>query len=217
MKPCNNFHFFFAKFHLHNDPAFQGDELGHVQSRQEFKCGFPGFGRLHSVGCAGSSACGGLWMNHFDLTNFELSVIGPLLPDKCRGMPREYDRHPESILIGDQLPAGSFLPGDKAFEAEWIRKMIEEQDAVAIIPDRINAKADPASSQVLYRLRNRVGCFFDKLKQFWRIAARCEKLAANHIAMIKPATIRIRIRAGGNRRLGSIFVEGSGCAAIRNE
>lgn len=156
-------------------------------------------------------------MNRYDLTDFEWSAIGPLLPNKRRGVPREYDRHLEGVLVEDRLPAGSFLPGDKAYEAEWIGKMIKEHDAVAIIPDRSNARVAQASSQVLDRLRNRAACFFDKLKQFRRIATRCERLAVNHIAMIKPATIRIRFRAGRNQRLGGSFVEGYGFAAIRNE
>ena len=36
---------------------------------------------------------------------------------------------------------------------------------------------------------------FNKLKQFRRIATRYEKLAANYLAMIKLATIRIWLRA----------------------
>ena len=37
--------------------------------------------------------------------------------------------------------------------------------------------------------------FFNKLKQFRRIGTRYEKLAANYLAMIKLATIRIWLRA----------------------
>ena len=52
-----------------------------------------------------------------------------------------------------------------------------------------------AFSPVLYRRRNRVERFFNKLKQFRRIATRYEKLAANYLAMIQIATIRIWLRA----------------------
>ena len=51
------------------------------------------------------------------------------------------------------------------------------------------------SAAILYRLRNRVERFFNKLKQFRRIATRYEKIAANYLAMIKIATIRIWLRA----------------------
>ena len=98
-------------------------------------------------------------------------------------------------LLDDRLPPDSFVLADKAYDAEWIRTMIEAQDAVPIIPDRRGAKTPHAFSRVLYRLRNRVERFFNKLKQFRRIATRYEKLAANYLAMIKIATIRIWLRA----------------------
>ena len=68
---------------------------------------------------------------------------------------------------------------DKAYDAEWIRAMIAAQDAVPIIPDRGTAKTTHACCRELYRLRNRVERFVNKLKQFRRIATRYEKLVAN--------------------------------------
>ena len=97
-------------------------------------------------------------------------------------------------LLDDQLLPDSFLLGDKAYDAEWIRAMIEAQEAVPIIPNRSTTKTPHAFSRDLYRLRNRVERFFGKLKQFRRIATRYEKLAANYLAMIKIATIRIWLR-----------------------
>ena len=95
------------------------------------------------------------------------------------------------VLLDDQLPADSFVLADKAYDAEWIREMIEAQDAVPVIPNRSTAKTPHTFSRDLYRMRNRVERFFNKLKQFRRIATRYEKLAANYLAMIKIATIRI--------------------------
>ena len=63
-----------------------------------------------------------------------------------------------------------------------------------ILPDRRGAKTPHAFSRDLYRMRNLVERFFDKLKQIRRIATRNEKRAANYLAMIKLATIRIRLR-----------------------
>ena len=64
-----------------------------------------------------------------------------------------------------------------------------------IIPYRNTAKTPHAFSRVLYRLRNRVERFFNKLKQCQRIATRYEKLPGKYLAMIKIATIRIWLRA----------------------
>ena len=75
-------------------------------------------------------------------------------------------------LLDDHLPPDSFVFADKAYDAEWIRAMIEAQDAVPIIPDRSTAKTPHAFSRDLYRLRNRIERFFNKLKQFRRIATR---------------------------------------------
>ena len=66
---------------------------------------------------------------------------------------------------------------------------------MANTPDRSNAKATNALSQVLYRLRNRIERFFIKLKQFRRIAIRYKNLAVNYLAMIKLATVRIWLRS----------------------
>ena len=67
-------------------------------------------------------------------------------------------------LLDDQLPPDSFVLADKAYDAEWIGAMIEAQDAVPIIPDRRGTKTPHAFSCELYRLRNRVERFFNKLK-----------------------------------------------------
>ena len=75
-------------------------------------------------------------------------------------------------------------------------------DAVPIIPDRRSSNALHAFSPVLYRMRNRVERFFNKLRQFRRIATRCEKLAANYLAMIKIAAIRIWLRFYKSRQAG---------------
>ena len=97
-------------------------------------------------------------------------------------------------MLDDHLPPDSFVIADKAYDAEWIRAMIEAQDAVPIIPDRSSATRTHAFSRHLDRLRNRVERFFNKLKQCRRIATRYEKLAANYLAMIKIATIRIGLQ-----------------------
>ena len=43
--------------------------------------------------------------------------------------------------------------------------------------------------------RNLVERFFNKIKHFRRIATRYDKLAANYMAMIKLASIRVWLRA----------------------
>ena len=49
-------------------------------------------------------------------------------------------------------------------------------------------------SPCLYRARNFIERFFNKIKQCRRIATRYDRLAANYLAFIKLASIRIWLR-----------------------
>ena len=72
--------------------------------------------------------------------------------------------------------------------------MIQEQGAWAAIPPKSNRTSPICFSPYLYRSRNLVERFFNKIKHFRRIAARYEKLAANYMAMVKLTSIRIWLR-----------------------
>ena len=50
-------------------------------------------------------------------------------------------------------------------------------------------------SPYLYRARNLVEWFFNKIKQYRRVATRYDKLSVNYLAFIKLASIRIWLRA----------------------
>jgi transposase len=49
--------------------------------------------------------------------------------------------------------------------------------------------------KALYRERNQVERFFNKLKQFRRIATRYDKLGATFLAFLQPAAVRISLRS----------------------
>ena len=97
------------------------------------------------------------------------------------------------ILLID-LGEGDVLLGDKAYDADWLRQRIEAQGAAPNIPDKSNRKERHCFSKALYKERNRVERFFNKIKHFRRIATRFEKNAQNYLAMIKLASIRIWMR-----------------------
>ena len=92
------------------------------------------------------------------------------------------------------LRDGNIVLGDKAYDADWVRAQIEVQGAAANIPDRSNRKENHSFSKVLYKQRNRIERFFNKIKHFRRIATRFEKHALNYLAMVKLASIRIWLR-----------------------
>ena len=58
-----------------------------------------------------------------------------------------------------------------------------------------NRKNPICFSPYLYRARNLIEWFFNKIKQCRRVATRYDKLAANYLAFVKLASIRIWFRA----------------------
>ena len=92
------------------------------------------------------------------------------------------------------LAEGNVVLGDKGYDADWARAQIEEQGAAPNIPDKSNRKEKHCFSKALYKHRNQVERFFNKIKHFRRIATRFEKLAVNYLAMIKLASVRIWLR-----------------------
>lgn len=84
---------------------------------------------------------------------------------------------------------------DKAYDADRIRKLIEDQGATPNIPPKTNRRWKPCFSKRLYRERNLIERFFSKLKHFHRVATRYDKLAANCLAMAQLASMRPWLRA----------------------
>ena len=105
-----------------------------------------------------------------------------------------HDGHSAAILLND-LPENAVILADKAYDADWIREHIEAQGAAPNIPDKVNRKHRHCFSRALYKERNLIERFFNKIKQFRRIATRYEKLGANFLAMAKLAAIRVWLRA----------------------
>ncbi len=61
-------------------------------------------------------------------------------------------------------------------------------------PPKRNRKDPICFSPYLYRDRNLIERFFNKIKQCRRVATRYDKLAANYLAFVKLACIRLWLR-----------------------
>ena len=94
----------------------------------------------------------------------------------------------------EALEQDAIVLADKAYDSDAIRKRIEEKGAWANIPAKRNRKKSFSFSKWLYRYRNLVERFFNKLKQFRGIATRYDKNPENFLAAIKLASLRIWIR-----------------------
>jgi transposase len=99
-----------------------------------------------------------------------------------------------SVLLSELRPQ-TMLLADRGYDADWIRAFASDRGAWANIPPKRNRKEAICFSPYLYRARNLVERFFNKIKQCRRIATRYDKLAANYLAFIKLASIRIWLRA----------------------
>lgn len=76
-----------------------------------------------------------------------------------------------------------------------MRSCIRDQGAIPNIPNRSNRKKKHRWKKAIYRERNLVERFFNKLKQFRQIATRYDKLGTTFFAFIQLASIRIFLRS----------------------
>ncbi len=105
-----------------------------------------------------------------------------------------HDSQPVPDLLEDVEEDTIFL-GDKAYDTDAIRDLVEEKGGWANIPPKSNRKKTFAFCKWLYRYRNLVERFFNKLKQFRGIATRYDKRSDNFLAAVKLASVRIWIRS----------------------
>ena len=83
---------------------------------------------------------------------------------------------------------------DKGYDANHLRKAIREAGAEPVIPPRKNRKKSEPYDEALYEERNLVERFFNKLKQFRRVATRYDKLLANYEGFVHLAAIMVLLK-----------------------
>ena len=87
-----------------------------------------------------------------------------------------YDSTQAEKLLHNTIHEGVYVIGDKAFDSERIIKYIEKNRAICVIPPRKNRKEQREYHKDIYKNRNQIERFFNRLKQFRRIATRYDKL-----------------------------------------
>ena len=107
---------------------------------------------------------------------------------------QDHDNALAPDLLANLKPR-SLVLADRAYDADAIRKLVNEQDAFANIPPKRNRKDPICFSPFLYKARNRIERFFNRMKHFRRIATRYDKLAANYLAALKLASVRLWLPA----------------------
>jgi transposase len=102
------------------------------------------------------------------------------------------NRHADKLL--SRLKSGSMLLADRGYDADWNRDLAARKGVLAKIPPRCNRSERICFSPYLYRARNLVERFFNKIKHGRRVATRYDKLAANYLAFVQLASIRLWLR-----------------------
>jgi transposase len=95
----------------------------------------------------------------------------------------------------DEIGPDQILLADRAYDSDALRKSLAARGAWANIKPLAKRLDAPSFSAFLYRYRNLVERFFNKLKHFRAIATRYEKHADNYLALVKLAATRIWLRA----------------------
>jgi transposase len=94
----------------------------------------------------------------------------------------------------DGLQPGQILLADRAYDSNALRETMAAQGVWANIRPMDHRLDPPVFSPFLYRYRNLVERFFNKLKHCRAIATRYEKRAAHYLALVKLAAIRVWLR-----------------------
>ena len=84
----------------------------------------------------------------------------------------------------ERLPDCDILHADKGYDANAIRRQVEERGAMPNIPPKANRKWKNCFSPFLYRNRNAIERMFCRLKDFRRISTRYDRNAVNFLAAV---------------------------------
>ena len=97
----------------------------------------------------------------------------------------------EAEALIDSLGEGDILLADKGYDSNAIRAKAAERKAWANTPPKANRKGTFAFSRWVYRQRNLVERFFNRIKQFRGIATRYDKRPENYMVALKLVAARI--------------------------
>lgn len=98
-------------------------------------------------------------------------------------------------LLLDGLPQAQAVVADRGYDWQHLVDWIKARGGDAQIPTQRMVKRQRSVDHSLYRQRNLIERFFNKLKHFRRIATRFDKLARNFLAAVLLASTRIWTRA----------------------
>lgn len=97
-------------------------------------------------------------------------------------------------MLLEGLKPGRDLVADRGYDARAIIDLVERRGGRAHIPTCRDRKVQRSVDHDIYRQRNLIERFFNKLKHFRRIATRYDKTARNFLAAVQLAATRLWAR-----------------------
>jgi transposase len=96
-----------------------------------------------------------------------------------------------------RLKSGTMLLADRGYDADWIRALVAERGVWANIPPRCNRNEPICFSPYLYRARNLVERFFNKIKQYQAVSSGRDALrqACGQLPCLHPARLNTALAA----------------------
>ena len=95
----------------------------------------------------------------------------------------------------DSLTRATHVVADRGYDAMALVEQIRSRGAQAHIPTQRDRKVQRSVDHTIYRQRNLVERYFNKIKHFRRIATRFEKLAVTYLAAVALASARLWTRS----------------------
>lgn len=92
----------------------------------------------------------------------------------------------------EEIPAG-MLVADKGYDSDGFRQWLRERGIKPCIPPRSNRKNPCTYSKPSYRKRHVVENFFERIKNFRRVATRYDKLAETYLGFVCLASTLVSI------------------------
>jgi transposase len=92
-------------------------------------------------------------------------------------------------LLGEDMPGA--VVADKGYDSGSFASFISGRQAQVVIPSRANAKQPRGLDENLYKDRNKIERFFNRIKHNRRIATRYDKTAASFLAFVHLAASMI--------------------------
>ena len=117
------------------------------------------------------------------------------LPIRLALTPGQASDKQAAVGLIESLSRTSDLIADRGYDAMALVDLAAAKGVQAHIPTQKDRKRQRSIEPSIYRKRNLVERFFNKLKHFRRIATRFDKLARNFLAAVALASVRLWTRA----------------------